>query len=236
MRSKLIFLFSFSLFLSSCAPRISTTISKYYSPLDYSQEVIVYGLQDAIPANSEELATIKIGDTGFSTDCGWNVVIEKASMEARKIGGNAIKITDHIPPSFMGSTCDRITAKVYKVDTSLVVPVEISSENTIIPADYALLHIYRHGGTGALVNYDLHLGDSVICRVSNRWKTTLKIKKNGIYTLWARTEVKEEIPLTLKFGEEYYVRCSISMGALVGRPKIQLIDNQTGRAEFNSIK
>lgn len=236
MRKISILLIGCIFILSSCTPKISTTISKNYSALDYREEVKILGLQDPVPTNSEELGVVKIGDTGFSTNCGWDVVIDKAKMEARKVGGNAIKITDHIPPSMMGSSCHRITAKILKVENFDNIPAVAIVDSTILNADYAILYVYRHSGVGALVSYDLHLGDTVICRVSNKWKKTIKIRKDGLNTLWAKTEAKEELPINIKFGNEYYIRCSVIMGAFVGRPKIELVDNQTGNAEYQSIK
>lgn len=221
---------------SSCAPKISTAISKSYATLDFREEVNVLGLAEDVPANSEELGVIKIGDTGFSTNCDWDVVIDKAKTEARKVGGNAIKITEHIPPSVFGSSCHRITAKILKVDSTENIARSFSVDSTLLDADYALLHVYRHSGAGALVGYDLYLGDTVICRVSNNWKKTIKIKKDGLNTLWAKTEVKKEIPVNIKFGNEYYIRCSVTMGAFVGQPKIEIVDNQTGKAEYQSIR
>lgn len=236
MRKISILLIGCVLILSSCTPKISTTISKNYSALDYREEVKVFGLQDPVPTNSEELGIVKIGDTGFSTICGWDVVIDKAKMEARKVGGNAIKITDHIPPSMMGSSCHRITAKILKVENFDSIPAAALMNSTLLNADYALLHVYRLSGVGALVNYDLHLGDTVICRVLNKWKKTIKIRRDGLNTLWAKTEAKEELPINIEFGNEYYIRCSVTMGAFVGRPKLELVDNQTGKAEYQSVK
>jgi hypothetical protein len=224
-----------TLILFSCAPKISTTISKSYSTLDYFEEVRVLGIQDSIPSTTEELGIIKIGDAGFTTNCGWDVVIEKAKIEARKVGGNAIKIIKHTPPD-MGSSCHRITAKILKVDKFDPIPITVAVDSSIIKTDYAVLNVYRFSGTGAFVNYDLHLGDSVICRVSNKWKKSIKIKKDGLNTLWAKTEAKAELPINIKFGHEYFIRCSVTMGAFVGHPKIDLVNNQTGKVEFQSIK
>jgi hypothetical protein len=224
------------LILCSCAPKISTTISKSYTELDYREEVRVLGLQDPVPANSEELGVVKIGDSGFSNNCGWDAVIDRAKIEARKAGGNAIKITNHIPPSIMGSSCHRIIAKILKVDNFDVISTVAIVDSSLLNADYALLHVYRYSGVGALVGYDLHLGDTVICRVSNKWKKSIKIRKDGLNTLWAKTETKEELPINIKFGNEYYIRCSVTMGAFVGHPKLELVDNQTGKAEYQSVK
>ena len=221
-------------FFNSCSPKISTSITKTYSPLDYKQEVIVIGLDQAEPDSSESLGEVKIGDTGFSIDCGYDVVIDKAKVEARKAGGNAIKIIEHKPPTAMGSSCHRITAKILKLkDIEYYLPTD---NDTLLNVDYAILNVYRYGGTGALVNYDLYLGDSVICRVQNNYKTTLYIKKDGLNTIWAKTESKSEIPIDIQMGKTYYLRCGITMGILVGRPKLELVDRKIGKAEFESFK
>lgn len=238
MRCIFLFCIASTLFLGSCAPKISTHITHNYGTLDYREEVNVYGLADVYPQNAEEIGTVKIGDSGFTTNCSWEVVVEKAKTEARIVGGNAIKIVEHTPPSLMGSSCHQITAKILKInkkDPNITLPLEVV-DSTLINADYALLYVYRHSGMGSLVNYDLYLGDSVICRVSNKWKKALKIRKDGLNTLWARTESKAEVPINVKFGNEYYLRCSVGMGAFVGRPKLELVDKQTGRAEYQSIQ
>lgn len=220
---------------SACNPKISTKISRSYPPLDYKQEVFVIGLDQPEPDNAEVLGQVKIGDTGFSANCGYDVAVDKAKLEARKVGGNAIKITEHILPSIMGSSCHKITARILKVENieNLAPKVE---QDTLLDVDYAILNVYRYSGVGALVSYDLYLGDSVICRVKNNFKTTLYIRKDGLNTLWAKTEAKSEVPIDVKIGKTYYVRCGITMGAFVGRPKIELIDSKTGKMEFESFK
>jgi len=221
--------------LSSCNPKISTSISRSYPPLDYKQEVVVIGLDQSEPDNSEILGQLKIGDTGFSTKCGYDIVIDKAKLEARKAGGNAIKIIEHTPPSAMGSTCHRITAKILKVENIENYTPKVEEE-VLLDVDYAILNVYRYSGAGALVSYDLYLGDSVICRVKNNFKTTIHIKKDGLNSLWARTEAKSEVPIDVKMGKTYYLRCGITMGAFVGHPKLELIDSKTGKSEFESFK
>lgn len=221
--------------LNSCNPKISTSLSKTYPPLDYKQDVVVIGLDQPVPDGSEVLGRIKVGDNGFTTNCSYDVVIDKAKLEARKAGGNAIKIIKHKLPSAMGSSCHRITAEILRVNN--IERLEAKDEDEVLQdVDYAILNVYRYGGVGALVNYDLYLGDSVICRIKNNFKTTIHIKKDGLNTLWAKTEAKEEIPVNLKFGKEYYLRCSVKMGAFVGRPKLELVNNKIGKAEFESFK
>lgn len=220
----------------SCAPRVTTTISKSYSPVDYREDIRVLGLQDPLPTKFDVLGTVKIGDTGFSTNCGWDVVVENAKMEARKAGGNAIKIVQHTPPSIMGSSCHQIAANILRVENFDAAPATSTIDTALANAGYALLHVYRPSGAGSLVSYDLHLGDTVICRVSNRWRKTIWVRKDGMNTLWARTETKENLPINITIGKEYYIRCGIQMGAFVGRPKLEAVDSQLGKLEYQTVR
>jgi len=114
-------LFGILFIFSSCSPRISTSITKNFAMLDNTQEVKILDLTDEVPVNSELLGEVKIGDTGFSTNCDYETVIDAAKLEARKVGGNAIKIVSHQNPDFV-SSCHRITATIYKITSSNVSP------------------------------------------------------------------------------------------------------------------
>lgn len=95
--------------------------------------------------------------------------------------------------------------------------------------------MYRFSGVGPAVSYDLHLGDEVVCRVKNNFKKSIQIKTTGAVTIWAKTEAKSEIPVTIEPGHTYYVRCSVTMGAFVGHPLLELVDYQTGKSEFETF-
>lgn len=226
----------FLLSVTACSPKISTDLQKSYNPLDYKQEIRVLELNDPVPDNSEILGVVKVGDSGFTVDCGYDIMVDLAKLEARKAGGNALKIIEHLPPSMMGSSCHIITAKILKVSDFTITSIAPKVDSVLANADYALVHVYRFSGTGGLISFDLHLGDTVICRVSSNSRKTVKIKKDGLNSLWARTEVKDEIPVNFKIGHEYYVRCSITMGFLVGHPKLELVNNDIGKLEYDSFK
>jgi hypothetical protein len=51
-----------------------------------NQPVKVYGLNDAVPVNYQDVGRIKIGDSGFSVDCGCQSVLEKAKKLVVKWG------------------------------------------------------------------------------------------------------------------------------------------------------
>lgn len=225
------------LLLGSCAPIVTTKITKKYPTLDYREVVVVYGVNEETPSNSEVIGFVRIADSGFTTDCNWNVVVEKAKLEARKAGGNAIKITLHQPPSMLGSTCHSITATILRTESSFSKPNSISSDSmkhdTKIGSNYVLLHVYRLNEQGPLIGYDLHLGDSAIFMVGKQSLKTIRISHEGPIKLWAKTDSRSEISLNVRKGSEYYIRCAIS--GISKRPVLELIDSNTGRREFQSI-
>jgi len=235
MNKILFFIFLFG--IVGCSPKIKTAITKTYPSLPYDKEVLLLGQSEVIPATAIQIGTVKIGDTGVSVNCGWDVVVEKAKLEARKAGGNVIKIIAHTPPSIIGSSCDRITAQILLIEED---NLKLLKTSQIAPVDstwnYAKLYIYRSTGTGFMIGYDLYLGDSVICRVKSNNKQELKIYKKGMNSLWAKTETKTEIPINIEFGQSYYLKCGIGMGVMVGRPKLELIDNKRGEIEYNNLK
>jgi hypothetical protein len=103
------------LFMTSCSAKLTTSMQKNYPPLDYREEVTVFGKNETAPPTAEKLGTIKVGDSGFSVKCSYATVLERAKTESRKVGGNAIKITRHKYPGFW-SSCHRITVDVLKVN------------------------------------------------------------------------------------------------------------------------
>ncbi|MDD6210346.1 MAG: hypothetical protein PUB21_07065 [Bacteroidales bacterium] len=233
--SFLSFLSIFSILLSGCAHSKKLTTHSTYAPLKYDERVTVYTIDDPFPENYELLGEVKYGDTGFSTDCNYDDAIESAKTEARKIGGNAIKIVKHTLPNFW-STCHRLTISLLKVDPENLQAPHRSKK--IDPnADYALLHIYRPAsGVGMLVNYNVTLNDSIIYRARTNSKKTIRIKKEGEYTLKAKTEATERLTLNIRFGESYYVEAGVSMGIVVGRPVLSLVNSATGEMYFKSIE
>lgn len=224
--------------LQACGPKILTSISKSYPVLDYREEVRFFGLNDPLPASVEKIGVVKIGDSGFTTDCQFASVVDKAKLEARKVGGNAIKIIEHKLPGMDGSSCHRIQAAILRIENfdQTATAAQAPVDSTLLNADYALLHIYRNASHyGSLISYNLYLGDSIICRVSNRSRTTIRTKKDGLNTLWAKTEAKVELPINIKLGQEYYIRCGIAPGLLTGRPSLEIADSYSGKLEYDAL-
>ena len=172
--NKLLSIFTI-LVLTSCNAKVSTMISKTYPTENQSEEISVLEWDETIPKDAEVIGMVKVGDSGFTgtSKCTYHAVIEKAKEEARKIGGNAIKITSHRSPGWH-STCHTITADILRIeniDSYLLgmTPVEKADTN------YATLNIFRDDMTNS-TNYDLYIGKSQICQVSKSFKKTVMIK------------------------------------------------------------
>lgn len=99
--------------LTSCNPKVTTQIVKSFP--DAHQAIDVIELDQEVPQNAQIVGRIKIGDTGFTTNCDYSYVLELAKKEAEKNGGNAIKITEHEFPNLI-STCHRISAVILRIE------------------------------------------------------------------------------------------------------------------------
>lgn len=110
--------FLFLCAMYSCSPKVVTQVIKSYPALPESEEVIVYEREknDSVPVGAETLGHIAVVDNGFSTKGSFERVVELASAETRENGGNGLLITDHLKPSFWGSSIHQIAGVMLKVD------------------------------------------------------------------------------------------------------------------------
>ena len=214
-----------------------------HKPLNSESEILIINHDDEIPDSSKFIGDLKIGDSGFSTDCGYSKVMDEAKNTARKSGANLIYLTEVKKPNF-GSTCYRIKAKLYRnLDSEVLNKI---SENRKIEnksrlpsdADYAVVYFYRPKNfAGSLIGYKVRMNeDSIIGRVRNGEKFKYKITNFGKHEFWAKTESKTSVIIYIEKGQEYFVRCGINMGIAVGKPEMYLIDNGTGISEYESIE
>jgi hypothetical protein len=119
-----------------------------------------------------------------------------------------------------------------------MIPLTSDNESAALPAGtpYAVVHFYRPGKLpGFLIGYNVHVGDSVVYRASNGSHRAVRLTQPGPVTVWAKTEAREEISLMLQAGREYYVRCTIGVGVLVGRPHLKQVTAAEGLEESADI-
>lgn len=231
--------------LTSCSTSISTKIvNKNFQELGDNNQIIVLDKNEELPNNSELIGDLKIGDSGFTTDCGYNKVIADATNAAKKSGANIVKIIEIKEPSAFGSTCYRIKAKLYRnLDAGSLTEItkkRASKNKSRLPenSDYAVVYFYRpSAGAGSLLGYKIKNGnDSIVGRLRNGEKFKYITKKFGEQTFYGVLETKEEVKINIEKGNEYFVRCAVNMGVVLGRPEINIIENYVGMKEYDSMK
>lgn len=222
--------------LSGCSPKITSSVTAAHTPLAKDAEVLVLEIDAPMPENAEVLGQIKIGDTGFTTKNGnYAAVLNIAKDEARKAGGNVVKITEHKSPDML-SSMHRIKAVILRVDDLSVLSDDISDVEISTHPDYAVIYFYRESGAGALVSYDVYVGDTKVYRSRPNTNAEVKLYEEGDVEVWAKTEAKEVLPLTIRKGSDYFVRTSVSAGIMIGRPRMEIVSDKAGREEYESVK
>lgn len=229
--------------LQSCSPKIRTHLStETYKALDPETEILIVNQNEKVPADSEFIGELKIGDSGFSTDCGYSKVINDAKESAKKSGANLIHLTEVKKPN-LASTCYRIKAKLYR-NLNREVLANLSEKGSFenqsrLPSDaeYAVVYFYRPKNyTGSFIGFKIRMDDeTVIGRVRNGEKFEYKTTDFGEHEFWGKTESKGSVKIDIKKGQEYFVRCGISIGIGVGRPEIYVIENELGISEYKSL-
>ena len=233
---KFFVIFYIGVVLSGCSPKIISSFTSSYTALAEEAEVLVLELAAPMPENAEVLGQIKIGDTGFTTKNGnYAAVLNIAKDEARKAGGNVVKITEHKSPDML-SSMHRIEADILRVDDLSVLSGDMSDMEVSTHPDYAVIYFYRESGAGALVSYDVYVGDTKVYRSRPNTNAEVKLYEEGDVEVWAKTEAKEVLPLTIRKGSDYFVRTSVSAGIMIGRPRMEIVSAKAGREEYESVK
>lgn len=215
--------------LSACSPKVRTYLIAPDKAVITNEPVVLLGLTDPISEDAVTIGTVKVGDTGFTTDCSFETVIHVAQSRAAEMGGNVFKLTSHKYPSVM-SSCHRIEGEVLRTSDPEKLRWKLSAASH--KPDSAVIYIYRNSSYGALVYYDLYLNDSVICNVTQGCREVVYLRQPGMYKLWAKTEKTETLTLQVELGKVYYVECGVAMGVLIGRPMLDLVDEETGRLNY----
>lgn len=239
-------LFLIAIFLiQSCSPKVKSKLTGdvKYDPLDTSTEVLVFKVKESAPEGSDFIGEIKVGDTGFSTDCDYFEVLKTAKSEARNSGANILKLTKILRPGTNLSNCYRLKAKLYRnynEETNQLLAAKALenksqlSENT----DYAMVYFYRpHNYQGSLITYKIRMDeDSIIGKATDSGVFAYKITSFGEHKFWGKTETATSVTINVEKGKEYYFRCGLKMGLAVGRPTIVLMESSTGRNQYKKLE
>lgn len=253
---KLHLLLIFALFFSGCSPTITKQIWNTYPP-NPNDSIKVYELGQDIDYKYEDLGIIKLENEDFSGLSNYKKVIDFAKNEARKIGGNAIKILDHINPQaemvgfgVVFTTTHNIVFKVIKVSEEKRQTENHIQDSTTLNKN-AILYFYEqknayasHFNRPSLVEsmafnmgygYQILLDDSLIVKMGKRWnKSVVQTQMTGSHTI--RAKIKQgifNIPINIETGKNYFIRFKYSIS---GRRIFELVENELGEFEFSIVK
>lgn len=227
------------LFLCACSQKTSTGLAA----LSEDAEVLVLENDEPVPLKSIFIRDMKVGDPGYPTDCSYTAQINKAVEKARKEGANIVQVVNVKMPN-MNTACYKLRLKIYRNNSSAEMALlkkkaeEANKPRIPSDADYALVYFYRPKKlSGVVVGYGVKNGKGEkIGHISNGSKFTYKVKSFGKQTFTAKTESKTSIQLDIQQGKEYFVRCGLKMGVLVGRPDLEIVEHRIAYKEFDAIK
>lgn len=89
--------------------------------------------------------------------------------------------------------------------------------------------------SGCLIQFDLHVNDSLLGRVKNGFYHTFKTRGEQEIEVWAETEERVARKLYLEKGKTYYVRMGIGAGIVIGRPSFKLETYQRGSKALEKL-
>jgi len=105
-----------------------------------------------------------------------------------------------------------------------------------IPEDAGLVYIYRPGSAfGAAVSYDVKANGIPVTRLTPGGYYP-HFAKPGETEFSAKTESTSSITLDVKAGQTYYVKGTVGVGILVGRPHLVLVPAEIGEKEIVKCK
>lgn len=253
---KIFFLSILSVLFCACSPVITKQIYKTYLP-DTNDTVTVYELDQPVGSRYENLGTFKIENSEFSPLSSYAKVLNYAKEESRKIGGNAIKIIEHVKPhtemaglGVVFTTRHDIVFMAIKLSNTKLLSDSLTNDTIKKPDNYAHLNfyeqktvysgyrrpdmielmIYRMG-----YGYQILLDDSLVVKMGKDWKkAVVNTEKTGHHSIKAKVKQGNfEIPLDIEIGKEYFIR---SRYTISGRRVFELVDNQLGEFEFSIVK
>jgi hypothetical protein len=100
--------------LSGCSLEIQTVSRPDWQnlrPRARDCHLVVYPIDQKLDPSCKEIGDVFVGDTGWTTDCEWNRVIDTVRSQACLFGADAAQLVHHHEPSFWGSTCHQVRAR-----------------------------------------------------------------------------------------------------------------------------
>ena len=98
-----------------------------------------------------------------------------------------------------------------------------------------LVVIYRpRKMTGAAIPVNVHHADGVVGTLRNG-TVIHRYFEPGQHQFWSEVIAQDSVMINVAAGKVYFVRGETTMGVMVARPKLTLVDEATGRAAVGSL-
>jgi hypothetical protein len=121
---------------NSCSPKLRYSISNAQTPLSEKDNIVILREIDTSKVDGTLIGSLFSGDNGLSVNCSYYQIMGNFKSVARKNGANIIKIINHKYPDRI-SSCDRVTAELYRVSNPLTYEKEIEwSDRRLIWEDF----------------------------------------------------------------------------------------------------
>ena len=100
---------------TSCSPKITSNFTNPQPKLSIDEKVALLDIEHKLPKSITKIGNLRFQDSGFSTDCSFNSLMNQARSEARKNGANIVKVVNKKKPD-LWSSCYRLRIEFYKYD------------------------------------------------------------------------------------------------------------------------
>lgn len=230
----------FIIVLCACSLPHEVIIDGSRKPLDNTAEVAVLDIKQPMPDSSKLLATLRYTEDISNPSHSYKQLIQTAQQEARKVGGNLIKVTDlQVTGAYVLCVSVFHRDNINDIDSRLLA-IQDSLHRQKFGAGkptYAILYAYRlNSGAGALIGYNVAVNDKVVGRAQNNSCFEVKLYQEGPTNIVAQNESAAVLTIDVKFGEEYYLNCAVTEGIVIGEPVLRIVPNWQGNIEYKKLK
>jgi hypothetical protein len=105
-----------------------------------------------------------------------------------------------------------------------------------VPSGKAVVYLYRPPSfVGSAVSFTVNAGELPVISLSNGGYFPY-VTAPGRISFWAKTEAESFVIIDVESGMEYYLKGTVGMGILVGRPKLEQMPAAVGRLEILDCK
>ncbi len=99
--------------LISCSPKTTLSLIDKQPKLSSKDKVALLDVKHKLPKNVVKVGNLRFQDSGLSTDCTFNSIINRARKIARENGANIVKVIEKRSPN-LWSSCYRLKIELLK--------------------------------------------------------------------------------------------------------------------------